>query len=62
MMMAAHYATPQAVKLLLDEGADPLLKDRRGLTAIDFANRANRTESAELIATYVRNRQPRGKW
>ena len=29
---------------------------------IDFANRANRVESAELIATHVRNRQPRGKW
>lgn len=62
LMMAAHYGTPQSVKLLLDEGADPLLKDRRGLTAIDFANRANRAESAELIATHVRNRQPRGKW
>ena len=62
LMMAAHYATPQAVKLLLDEGADPLLKDRRGLSAIDFANRANRSESAELIAAHVRNRQPKGKW
>lgn len=62
LMMAAHYATPQAVKLLLDEGADPLLKDRRGLSAIDFANRANRGESAELIAAHVRNRQPKGKW
>lgn len=62
LMMAAHYGTPQAVKLLLDEGADPLLKDRRGLNAIDFANRANQTDSAELIAAHIRNRQPRGKW
>lgn len=62
LMMAAHYGTPQAVKLLLDEGADPMLKDRRGLNAIDFANRANRPESAELIAAFIRSRQPRGKW
>lgn len=62
LMMAAHYGTPEAVKLLLDEGADPMLKNRQGLTAIDFANRANRKESAELIAAFIRSRQPRGKW
>ena len=50
------------VKLLLDEGADPMLKNLQGLTAIDFANRANRKESAELIAAFIRSRQPRGKW
>mgnify|MGYP000290591781 FL=1 len=61
-MMAAHYGTPEAVKLLLDEGADPMLKNLQGLTAIDFANRANRKESAELIAAFIRSRQPRGKW
>lgn len=62
LMMAAHYGTPQAVKLLLDEGADPMLKNLQGLTAIDFANRANRKESADLIAAFIRSRQPRGKW
>ena len=62
LMMAAHYGTPEAVKLLLDEGADPMLKNLQGLTAIDFANRANRKESAELIAAFIRSRQPRGKW
>ena len=62
LMMAAHYGTPEAVKLLLDEGADPMLKNLQGLTAIDFANRANRKESSELIAAFIRSRQPRGKW
>ncbi len=62
LMMAAHYGTPEAVKLLLDEGADPLLKNLQGLTAIDFANRANRKESADMIAAFIRSRQPRGKW
>ncbi len=62
LMMAAHYGTLQSVKLLLDEGADPMLKNLQGLTAIDFANRANRKESADLIAAFIRSRQPRGKW
>ena len=62
LMMAALYGTPAAVKVLLEAGADPLLKNDQGLTAIDFANRAQRTESADLIAAFVRSLQPRGKW
>ncbi|MBA3771283.1 MAG: ankyrin repeat domain-containing protein [Ramlibacter sp.] len=62
LMMAAHYGTPAAVKLLLDAGADPKLKNQLGLTAIDFANRANRKEAADLIAAAVRSAQPKGKW
>jgi len=62
LMMAAQFGPPVAVRLLLDEGADPLLKNPKGQTAIDFANLAQRTESAELIAAFVRSRQPRGKW
>lgn len=62
LMMAAHYGTPEAVKVLLDEGADPMLKNLQGLSAIDFANRAGRKDSAELIAAFVRSRQPKGKW
>ena len=56
-MMAAHYGTPAAVKLLLEAGADPLLRNQLGLTAIDFANRGNRKDSAELIARFVRSSQ-----
>lgn len=62
LMMAAQYGSAAAVKLLLEAGADPGLKNRLGLTAIDFANRASRVESAELIAAAQRGRQPRGKW
>jgi len=62
LMMAAHYGTPSAVKLLLESGADPLLKNQQDLSAIDFAQRANRADSAEIIAAFVRARQPRGKW
>jgi ankyrin repeat protein len=62
LMMAAHYGSPEAVKLLLEEGADPLIKNQRGMTAIDFAQGANRAASAEIIAAFVRARQPKGKW
>ncbi|QDL37625.1 ankyrin repeat domain-containing protein [Rhodoferax sediminis] len=62
LMMAASYGTPAAVKLLLDEGADPTLKNQKGLSAINFAQRANRQDSADLIAAFVRAGQPKGKW
>lgn len=62
LMMAAHYGTPAAVKLLLEAGADPMLRNSLGLSAIDFAHGANRKESAELIAQFIRARQPSGRW
>lgn len=63
LMMAAQYGSADAVQLLLDEGADPSLKNRLGLTAADFALRVSRTESAEKIAAAIRRRQPnRGRW
>ncbi len=62
LMMAAQYGNAGVVKLLLEEGADPLLRNQLGLTAIDFAHRANRPSAAELIAAAVRAKQPKGKW
>jgi ankyrin repeat protein len=62
LMMAAHYGSAGVVKLLLEEGADPLLKNQQGLTAIDFARQANRQASADIIAAFVRAQQPKGKW
>jgi uncharacterized protein len=62
LMMAAQYGNPAAVKLLLEEGADPLIKNQLGLTAIDFAQRAQRPDSAELIGAFVRAKESKGKW
>lgn len=63
LMMAAHYGTRESVQLLLDEGADPSLKNQLGLTAAAFALRANRKDIADVIAAAVRKRQPnRGSW
>lgn len=62
LMMAARYGHDLAVKLLLEEGADPLLRNEKGLSAIDFAHSANRPAPAALIAEQVRKRQPAGRW
>ncbi len=62
LMMAAHYGHPRVLRLLLEEGADPLLKNEQGLGAIDFARRADRADAAEAIAAAIRARQPAGRW
>ena len=51
------------VRLLVEEGADPTLKNDLGLTAIDFARQADRADMVDLVAQAVRRRQPnRGQW
>ena len=62
LMMAAMYGSPAAVRLLLEAGADPMVRNELGLTAVEFAQKANRSESAELIASAIRSKQPKGKW
>jgi hypothetical protein len=62
LMMAAHYGNPTVVKILLEEGADPSIKNQQGLTAIDFARRANRAEVVETIAAFIRAKQATGRW
>jgi len=62
LMMAAMYGTPAAVRLLLDAGADPTLRNQLGMSAVDFAQKASRPDSADLVAAAIRSRQPKGKW
>lgn len=62
LMMAAHYGTPAAVQLLLEAGADPMLRNDLGLSAFDFAVRAQRMDSAEIISAFVRGKQTKGHW
>lgn len=38
LMMAAQYGSPAAVKLLLEEGADPRIQNKLGFDALEFAN------------------------
>jgi len=62
LMMAALYGHPQVVRLLLEEGADTAMKNEQGLSAIDFAHRAGRKETADAIAAAIRARQSTGRW
>ncbi|WP_341903987.1 ankyrin repeat domain-containing protein [Polaromonas sp. YR568] len=62
LMMAAMYGTAEAVTLLIEEGADPQLKNEQGLTAIQFAQRANRESVADAIAAAIRAKRPAGQW
>lgn len=63
LMMAAMYGTTEAVKLLIDEGADPLMRNEQGMTAADFGQRGNRPDAVELVTGAMRTRQPKdGKW
>ena len=62
LMMAAQYGSTPALQLLLEEGAQPLQKNGRGLTAFDFARRANRPDALALLSAAVRAQQPAGKW
>lgn len=62
LMMAARYGTPDVVQLLLEEGADPTLRNEQNLTALDFAQRAERRDAVRLLTAALRARQPTGTW
>lgn len=62
LMMAAYYGTTATVRTLLEQGADPALKNEQGLTAIDFAQRGHRPDAVELITQAIRAKQPKGTW
>ena len=54
LMMAAMYGTGAAVELLLQEGADPRLINQQGLTALQFAQRAERPDAIKSLSNPVR--------
>jgi ankyrin repeat protein len=47
MMLAARHGYIQIVKYLLDSGADLSARNQQGMSAIDFAVKANQTEVSE---------------
>ncbi len=62
LMMAAMYGNSSAVKLLLESGADPSIKNDKGLGALDFAEQAKKEESAAIISAFIRAMRPKGNW
>ena len=53
LMMAAMYGTNDGVQLLLEAGADPQIKNDKGLNAVDFAKQIQRDAAAKLIAAAI---------
>lgn len=62
LMMAAMYGNASAVKVLLEGGADPTLKNDKELSAMDFARQAGKAESEQIIAAFLRGRRAKGAW
>jgi ankyrin repeat protein len=62
LMLASKYGTMDVVKQLLDAGADPLIKNGLGLTAIDFAMQVQRNDIAQSIASVARSKRKQGAW
>ena len=62
LMMAAMYGNAASVSALLAGGADPTLRNRLGLSALDFAERAARPDALALIAAAIRSATPKNTW
>lgn len=52
LMMAAREGRPGMVRLLLEQGADPALKNTEGLSAARIAERGGRQDIAALISGF----------
>ena len=53
LMMAAYYGSPLSVKLLLEEGADPNLRNHGKASALDLAQSAERAQSVAYIQAFL---------
>ena len=62
LMMAARYGHADAVKLLLQEGADASLRNQQGMTAVDFARSIEREDIARQIESFGPVVPATGKW
>ncbi|QNP48701.1 ankyrin repeat domain-containing protein [Diaphorobacter aerolatus] len=57
LMMAVRYGTADAARLLIAEGADPTIKNEKGLTAIDFARQAERNDMVQAVTEAINKRR-----
>jgi len=53
LMMAAGYGSPMAVKLLLEEGADPRIRNKMGLSALDMANQSGKKDAKSYLQAFL---------
>lgn len=60
LMMAAYFGYDGTVKLLLDEGADPKLKNAMGYTALTLAMKMHHKDIAAMITKAIGKDRPKG--
>lgn len=53
LMMAAGYSNEMSVKLLLEEGADPRIRNKLGLSALDMARQAGKEDSTKYLQAFL---------
>ena len=59
LMMAAMYGSPEAVKHLIQAGADLQIKNGANMSALDFAQKGNRANNIELMQEGLRREAAR---
>jgi ankyrin repeat protein len=58
---ALHWAySPEIVELLLENGADPTIRNSEGLTALENARKNNRTDKAAFLEKYMETYKTNG--
>lgn len=55
LMLAAHRNQPEMVRLLLESGANSILKNDAGLTALQIAEVTGNTATAEILRAFGKN-------
>lgn len=55
LMMAAGYGSPDSIEVLLLAGANPSLRNDKGLTAMDFARQSGRPELVRRLEATARD-------
>jgi ankyrin repeat protein len=62
LMLAAQYGSPESIQALLAAGADPTLKNKLGLTALDFVRKSEHPDSEGLIVRALGGKTVQGAW
>lgn len=60
-MIAAENDCPKALQLLLQTGADPLLEDKNGSTALSLAKKGANSKCVELLERHINNHGQRSQ-
>ena len=52
---AAHDGAVEVVKVMMERGADPTIRDRKGKTPADLAKEAGRDEVVQILTSYTQS-------